>query len=141
VSSELRRAEAKEKPLGRSGKEKKGGRGRGPAWWRVEEEGGGSGRPATTRRGRGGRRSGDTRTGEEGVQLGGVWRKREGGPGGRQRPDAAEAGAGRATREQGRRGSGRVGPAWKREGAHEPVEEKENGLGPKKQCNFLLNQK
>jgi hypothetical protein len=42
VSLELRRAEAKEKAFGHSGKENKGGRGRGPAWWRVEEEAGGS---------------------------------------------------------------------------------------------------
>jgi hypothetical protein len=41
VSLELRRSEAKGKAIRRSGKEKKGGRGRGPAWWRVEEEGGG----------------------------------------------------------------------------------------------------
>jgi hypothetical protein len=48
VSSELRRAEAKGKALGRLGKEKKGGRGRGPAWWPMEEEGG-SRRPTMTR--------------------------------------------------------------------------------------------
>jgi hypothetical protein len=39
VSLELRRAEEKGKALG----ERKGGRGRGLAWWRVEEEGGGPG--------------------------------------------------------------------------------------------------
>jgi hypothetical protein len=38
------------------------------------------------------------------------WGMKRGGPDDRQRPGAAEAGAGRATREQGRRGYGRVGP-------------------------------
>jgi hypothetical protein len=42
VSLELRRAEAKGKALG---ERKEGGRGRGLAWWCVEEEGGGG--PAT----------------------------------------------------------------------------------------------
>jgi hypothetical protein len=42
VSLDMRRAEAKGKALGHFGKEKKGGRGRGLAWWRVEEEAGGS---------------------------------------------------------------------------------------------------
>jgi hypothetical protein len=40
------------------------------------------------------------------------------GPGDRQRPGAVEADAGRAMHEQGRRGSGVMGPTWKREGAH-----------------------
>jgi hypothetical protein len=40
------------------------------------------------------------------------------------------------------------GPTWKREGGmwaspgtHGQAKEKENGSGPKKQCNFLLNKK
>jgi hypothetical protein len=81
-------------------------------WGRVPcrgERGEGSGRPATTRRGGGGRRSGDARTGEEGVWCYGPHLEERGG-------------------------------TWVTPGTRGPAE-KENGSGPKKQCNFLLNQK
>jgi hypothetical protein len=63
-----------------------------------------------------GPRGGFMAGGGEGKRRGGVrwldaeWGMKRGGPDDRQRPGATEAGAGRATREQGRRGYGRVGP-------------------------------
>jgi hypothetical protein len=66
------------------------------------------------------------------------------GPSCRQWPSAAEAGVGRAAREQEMEGqSGRVGPTWKREegtwvapGTCGLAEEKENWPGPKEQEGF-----
>jgi hypothetical protein len=92
------------------------------------------------------------RKSREGVWLGGggcqVEEQGGRGRGGRQRPDATEAGADRATHEQGRRGVWSVGPhlderggVWAAPGTRGPIEEKENDPGPKKYCNFLLNQK
>jgi hypothetical protein len=102
----------------------------GRAWRTEEEEGGGpvgrgwvpgggawregSGWPATTRRGGGGRWSGDTQKGEEEGVV------RSGGP----RLEERERGG-----------------TWAAPGTHGPAEEKENRSGPKKQCNFLLNKK
>jgi hypothetical protein len=53
---------------------------------------------------------------ERGANGAGATRGEVGAPDDRHGAGAVEAGAGWAMREQGRRGPGRVGPSWKREG-------------------------